>query len=109
MNENRTYLGVDFGTSNCMACAINADGELEFAKLEGDSHLLPTVLFVPRVDFLAESVDEREFETRLIRAKEDERNRYSQDLADVLRVLETYDGINRPKYPERPKGHQKMT
>jgi hypothetical chaperone protein len=107
MKEHRTYLGIDFGTSNCMACAINADGELEYAKLEGDSHLLPTVLFVPRVDFLAESVDEREFEIRLIRAKEDERNRYSQDLADVLRVLETYDGINRPKYPERPKRPQR--
>ena len=57
MQEARTYLGVDFGTSNCMACAINSDGQLQYAKLEGDSHLLPTVLFVPRVDFLTEDVD----------------------------------------------------
>lgn len=103
MQETRTYLGVDFGTSNCMACAFNSDGQLKYAKLEGDSHLLPTVLFVPRVDFLAEDVDERELDKRLVKAREDERNRYLQDLADIERTLETYDAWNKPKYPERPK------
>ena len=103
MQEARTYLGVDFGTSNCMACAVNSDGQLQYAKLEGDSHLLPTVLFVPRVDFLAEDVDERELDKRLIRAREDERNRYLQDLAEIDRILDTYDGMHKPKYPERPK------
>lgn len=103
MQEHKTYLGVDFGTSNCMACAVDSDGHLQYAKLEGDSHLLPTVLFVPRVEFLAEDVDERELDKRLIRAREDERNRYLQDLAEIDRILDTYDGRNKPKYPERPK------
>jgi hypothetical protein len=103
MQEHKTYLGVDFGTSNCMACAVDSDGHLKYAKLEGDSHLLPTVLFVPRVDFLAEDVDERELDKRLIRAREDERNRYLQDLAEIDRILDTYDGMHKPKYPERPK------
>ncbi len=103
MQEHKTYLGVDFGTSNCMACAVDSDGHLQYAKLEGDSHLLPTVLFVTRVEFLAEDVDERELDKRLIRAREDERNRYLQDLAEIDRILDTYDGRNKPKYPERPK------
>lgn len=103
MKEHRTYLGVDFGTSNCMACAINSDGQLKYAKLEGDSHLLPTVLFVPRVDFLADDVDERELDKRLVKAREEERNRYLQDLASVERILDTYDGRHKPRYPERPK------
>lgn len=103
MQEHKTYLGVDFGTSNCMACAVDSDGHLQYAKLEGDSHLLPTVLFVPRVEFLAEDVDERELDKRLIRAREDERNRYLQDLAEIDRILDTYDGRHKPKYPERPK------
>ena len=103
MQEARTYLGVDFGTSNCMACAINSDGQLKYAKLQGESHLLPTVLFVPRVDFLAEDVDELELDKRLIRARDEERNRYLQDLAEIDRILDTYDGRNKPKYPERPQ------
>jgi hypothetical chaperone protein len=86
-----------------MACAVNSDGQLQNAKLDGDSHLLPTVLFVPRVDFLAEDVDERELDKRLIRAREDERNRYLQDLAEIDRIIDTYDGRHKPKYPERPK------
>lgn len=103
------FLGIDFGTSNCMACAINSQGEIEYAKLEGENHLLPTVLFVPRVEFFAESVDEFELSNRLQKGKEEERSRYLQDLRELQAILETYDGRNKPKYPDRPVDKSKQT
>lgn len=103
MENKITYLGVDFGTSNCMACAINSEGLLEFAKLEGDSHLLPTVLFVPRVDFFAETVDQTELVRRLAEAREEERRRHSQDTNEIQEIIKRYDDFNKPRYPVRPQ------
>jgi hypothetical chaperone protein len=96
------YLGVDFGTSNCVASAFNSDGVLEFVKFEEDGTILPTVLFVPRVDVLAEEVDEKELRVRLRRAKIEEKNRYQKDISEFSSILENFDGRNKPRLPSRP-------
>jgi hypothetical chaperone protein len=97
-----SFLGLDFGTSNCVASAFNDAGIQEFVKLDGDSTLLPTVLFVPRVDYSAEEVDEQELEVRLRRARIDERNRHQKDLSELGSILENYDQRNKPRIPSRP-------
>ena len=97
-----SFLGLDFGTSNCVASAFNDAGVQEFVKLDGDSTLLPTVLFVPRVDYSAEEVDEQELEVRLRRAKFDERTRHQKDLSELSSILENYDLRNKPRLPSRP-------
>ena len=96
------FLGLDFGTSNCVASAFNDAGIQEFVKLDGESTLLPTVLFVPRVDYSAEEVDEQELEVRLRRARVDERNRHQKDLSELASILENYDNRNKPRLPTRP-------
>lgn len=103
LNNDFKYLGLDFGTSNCVASAFNDEGVLEFVKLDGESTLLPTVLFVPRVDYSAEEVDETELEERLRRARLDERNRYQKDLSEIASILVGYDGRNKPQFPKRPE------
>ena len=97
-----SFLGLDFGTSNCVASAFNDAGIQEFVKLDGDSTLLPTVLFVPRVNYSAEEVDEQELEVRLRRAKFDERTRHQKDLSELSSILENYDLRNKPRLPSRP-------
>jgi len=96
------FLGLDFGTSNCVASAFNDAGIQEFVKLDGESTLLPTVLFVPRVDYSAEEVDEQELELRLRRARIDERSRHQKDLSELASILENYDLRNKPRLPSRP-------
>lgn len=100
-NELR-FLGLDFGTSNCVASAYNESGTLEFVRLDGHSTLLPTVLFVPRVDFAADEVDEQELELRMHSARSDEQNRYQKDLSELRSILENYDLRNKPRMPSRP-------
>lgn len=85
-SDDFNFLGLDFGTSNCVASAFNDAGIQEFVKLDGESTLLPTVLFVPRVDYSAEEVDEQELELRLRRARIDERSRHQKDLSESPRV-----------------------
>lgn len=97
-----SFLGLDFGTSNCVASAFNDAGIQEFVKLDGDSTLLPTVLFVPRVDYSADEVDEQELEVRLRRARFDERSRHQKDMSELGSILENYDLRNKPRLPSRP-------
>lgn len=101
-SDNFNFLGLDFGTSNCVASAFNDAGIQEFVKLDGESTLLPTVLFVPRVDYSAEEVDEQELELRLRRARIDERSRHQKDLSELASILENYDLRNKPRLPSRP-------
>jgi hypothetical chaperone protein len=93
---------LDFGTSNCIASAYNESGALEFVRLDGDSTLLPTVLFVPRVDYTADQVDEQELELRMRSARADEQNRYQKDLSELNSILENYDQRNKPRMLSRP-------
>lgn len=101
-SDDFNFLGLDFGTSNCVASAFNDAGIQEFVKLDGESTLLPTVLFVPRVDYSAEEVDEQELELRLRRARIDERSRHQKDLSELASILENYDLRNKPRLPSRP-------
>ena len=104
--EQRTgfsYLGIDFGTSNCTCCAVNEAGKLEFARLDGDDVLLPTVLFVPRANYSAQEVDEQDLEIRLRKAKAEERLRYQKDLEELASILQGYDQRNKPEHPKYPK------
>ena len=60
MISSMNYLGVDFGTSNCVASAKGAGGEIEFVPLENGQLILPTVLFVPRVLDNSRDIDDIE-------------------------------------------------
>ena len=96
------YLGLDFGTSNCVACAPAASGEIAFVPLEGESILLPTVLFVNRAMSTNLEVDEDELDQRVKEAMAEERRRRASDEAELLEILLQFDARNKPKPPVDP-------
>jgi hypothetical chaperone protein len=97
------YLGVDFGTSNCVASAEDKNGEIEFVPLEGDNCILPTVLFVPRVLDNNRDIDEAELEKSVQRAMAEERRRFNLDQLELANILKNYDTNHKPRPPSKPK------
>ena len=100
------YLGVDFGTSNCVASAEDKNGEIEFVPLEGDNCILPTVLFVPRVLDNNRDIDEAELEKSVQRAMAEERRRFNLDQLELANILKNYDTNHKPRPPSKPKTPQ---
>ncbi len=96
------YLGLDFGTSNCVACAPTPNGEIAFVTLEGESILLPTVLFVSRAMSTSLEVDEDELNQRVKEAMAEERRRRASDEAELGEILFQFDSRNKPKPPVEP-------
>ncbi len=96
------YLGLDFGTSNCVACAPTPNGEIAFVPLEGESILLPTVLFVSRAMSTSLEVDEDELNQRVKEAMAEERRRRASDEAELGEILFQFDSRNKPKPPVDP-------
>ena len=97
------YLGLDFGTSNCVACAPDDTGAITFVPLEGDSTLLPTVLFVNRAIIAGVEIDERELDKRVKDALEENRRNQTRILAAFEEELLTFDDRYKPKTPGRSK------
>lgn len=96
------YLGLDFGTSNCVACAPTPNDEIAFVPLEGESILLPTVLFVSRAMSTSLGVDEDELNQRVKEAMAEERRRRASDEAELGEILFQFDSRNKPKPPVEP-------
>jgi molecular chaperone DnaK (HSP70) len=97
------YLGLDFGTSNCVACAPDDTGAITFVPLEGDSTLLPTVLFVNRAIIAGVEIDENELDKRVKDALEENRRNQTRILAAFEEELITFDDRYKPKTPCRYK------
>jgi len=96
------YLGLDFGTSNCVACAPSVDGEIVFIPLEEESTLLPTVLFVNRAVIAGVEINEIELDDRVKTAMDENRREQSKKLASLQEELKNFDDRYKPKPPNKP-------
>jgi|GEM_PF-19267 len=103
MSNSKNYLGVDFGTSNCVASARGFGGEIEFVPLENDQFILPTVLFVPRVLDNAREIDEVELEKRVQKSMAEERRRFNLDMRELENIVANFGSNQRPKPPARER------
>ena len=91
------YLGVDFGTSNCVACAHDSQGELQFVPLENGQIILPTVLFVPRVVDNVQDIDVTELEKRVQQSIAEEKRRFNVDQLELESILANFDANHKPR------------
>ena len=91
------YLGVDFGTSNCVACAHDSHGEIQFVPLENGQIILPTVLFVPRVLDNSRDIDETELEKRVQQSIAEEKRRFNLDQLELESILVNFDANHKPR------------
>ncbi len=103
MVSSMNYLGVDFGTSNCVASAKGAGGEIEFVPLENGQLILPTVLFVPRVLDNSRDIDDIELEKRVQKSIAEEKRRFNLDMQELDNIVSNFGTNQRPKPPARPK------
>ena len=92
-----SYLGVDFGTSNCVACAHDSHGEIQFVPLENGQIILPTVLFVPRVLDNSRDIDETELEKRVQQSIAEEKRRFNLDQLELESILVNFDANHKPR------------
>ena len=92
-----SYLGVDFGTSNCVACAHDSHGEIQFVPLENGQIILPTVLFVPRVLDNIRDIDETELEKRVQQSIAEEKRRFNLDQLELESILVNFDANHKPR------------
>jgi len=97
------YLAVDFGTANSLSAELGFDKVLRFVNLESSSELLPTAIFVPRLDggkFEPSQADiDAQFKQNLLR----ERNRRAQTDKEIESRFRGFLLNNGPKKPEAPK------
>ncbi len=65
-------VGIDFGTSNCTAFLPAGHFDAEPVLLEGESMLMPSVMFVTRQEVAARQIQQVEFTKRLAAARRSE-------------------------------------
>jgi hypothetical chaperone protein len=97
------YLGVDFGTSNCVAAHAGPSGSVELIPLENDRIILPTVVFAPRIEAINSPIAPAEFQRRLRQAAIDDQAQIRRELADFAAELDGYDRMHKPSPPTPPR------
>ncbi len=68
-SRERTTVGIDFGTSNCVAYLPNGRSDAIPVPLEGNELLMPSVMFITRSDIAVREIQQTEFTNRLRMAK----------------------------------------
>ncbi len=97
------YLGVDFGTSNCVAAHVDTFGAVELIPLEGDRQILPTVVFAPRKEVVNSPIAPAEFQRRLRQAEIDDQSEIRKELVEFAKEMDGYDRKNKPSPPPPPR------
>jgi len=95
------YLAIDFGTSNCVA-SFGADGKSVLVPLQGDSHLLPSVLYVQRRVAKRKELTDSELEKEVTNLRTAERRRLREEEAEIQEALKKFD-LQSPVRPAKPK------
>jgi hypothetical chaperone protein len=97
------YLGVDFGTSNCVAAHVGTTGEVELIPLENNQKILPTVVFAPRKEVANTPIAPAEFQRRLRQAEIDDQVQIRKEFAEFAQEMDGYDRKNKPSPPAPPR------
>jgi hypothetical chaperone protein len=97
------YLGVDFGTSNCVAAHVGINGEVELIPIEDNRQILPTVVFAPRKEVVNTTIAPTEFQHRLRQAEIDDQTQIRKELAEFAKEMDGYDRKNKPSPPSPPR------
>ena len=91
------YLGIDFGTSNCLAGVISTAGKLDLVPLEGDRFEMPSAIFLKVNHDPSLEISESSFESRVKRALIKDQDRFNQEHADFERQLDAFISANKPR------------
>lgn len=95
------YLAIDFGTSNCVA-SFGVKGKSVLVPLQGDSHLLPSVLYVQRRVAKLKKLTDSELENEIADLRSAERRRLREEELEIQEALKTFD-LQSPVRPAKPK------
>jgi len=98
------FLAIDFGTSNCVA-AFGMGQNIKLVPLEGNNHLLPSLLYVQRRVQRIKEATGVEFQREMARAKASENQRIREEEKEIKNALIEFDirAPSRPKRPVKPK------
>jgi len=103
-------IGIDFGTSNCLAHIATPTDVLP-VELESNALTLPSVVFTARRDVAMRQVEDAEFEKRLRRARADERKNRGAGtaLADEQLEKAVRDALRREAASEADRSYWDQT
>ena len=105
-------LGIDFGTSNCVAFAPSYSGDAYAVPLEGDQILLPSVVFTTRKEIALKQIDANEYSARLKKARSEEKRREReglQPISDELLKKSIEDALKREATEQADKAYWDQT
>ncbi len=94
------YLAIDFGTSNCVAGLLERTPlgmKLRLVKLENESYLLPSVLFIQQRNLPPLEVSETLLLVRLAAEELREEQRLVELERQVRAMVESYERFNSPR------------
>jgi len=98
------YLAVDFGTANSLSAELGLDKVLRFVHLENDSELLPTAIFVPRIDGGKFEPSEGDIQARFKQnwfREESRRGQIDQEIESRFKGFLLNNGPSKPDTPKR--------
>jgi len=101
-------LGIDFGTSNCLA-HVATPNDVFPVELESGSFSLPSVVFTARREVAMRQVEDSEFETRLRQARLEERKRGGRALDETELQRAIRDAMRREAADEANKSYWDQT
>ena len=101
-------LGIDFGTSNCLA-HVATPNDVFPVELESGSFSLPSVVFTARREVAMRQVEDSEFEKRLRRARLEERKRGGRALDETELQRAIRDAMRREAADEANKSYWDQT
>ena len=101
-------LGIDFGTSNCLA-HVATPTEVFPVELENGSFSLPSVVFTARREVAMRQVEDSEFEKRLRQARLEERKRGGRALDETELQRAIRDAMRREAADEANKSYWDQT
>jgi hypothetical chaperone protein len=92
-----TYLGVDFGTTNCLAAVVSESLVLDLIPLDGESAMMPSAIFLISEHLYATEFSDYEFKRRLQLAMRAETERLATQERNLTTTLERFRRDNGPK------------
>lgn len=101
-------LGIDFGTSNCLA-HVATPTEVFPVELENGSFSLPSVVFTARREVAMRQVEDSEFEKRLRQARLEERKRGGRALDETELQRAIRDAMRREAADQANKSYWDQT
>jgi len=92
------YLGVDFGTTNCLAAVVSSSRKLQLIPLEGNNPILPSAIYIYSKNLEYYGISDRQIEIRIENEIKNENSRIKFDRENILMNLDNFRKENSPKY-----------